>query len=233
MVKVDSPQPPNKEVEKPIDKNIAKPVVPELSKKVLVDAEKTGKPLVIFLGSVKPFKMGENYLTVTSKDNPLGYDMGNKILVVKYDGKDYGAPHYFSENYTAEDLDRFYSGKAVPAVKQSSDTPLDKQQDDVKMGGNVGAIDVSSQEQFDKENTGTVLVDIWAPWCGPCRAMSPIVDRLAGNVKVLKVNYDSAPGIASKYGVSSLPTFLVFKNGKEISRRVGMTSEADLLGMTK
>lgn len=72
---------------------------------------------------------------------------------------------------------------------------------------------------------GTVVVDFWAPWCGPCRAIAPILEQLgeelAGKTRILKINVDENSDAASQMGVMNIPTLLVFKGGKEIDRIVG------------
>lgn len=90
----------------------------------------------------------------------------------------------------------------------------------------------ATTENFDKEvigASGKVLVDFWAPWCGPCRMQTPILEKLvAGNeikAKICKLNTDENTAIAQKYGIVSIPTLILFQDGKEIERFVGVQPE--------
>src|SRR5438093_10426939 len=94
------------------------------------------------------------------------------------------------------------------------------------MAGNVAEFTDSNFENEVLNSAQPVLVDFWAPWCGPCRMIAPVVEELAGeyrgSVKVGKLNIDDSPNAAQEYGVSSIPTLMIFKGGQVVDRFAGV-----------
>ncbi|HXH88887.1 MAG TPA: thioredoxin [Gaiellaceae bacterium] len=85
-----------------------------------------------------------------------------------------------------------------------------------------------TESTFEQEVTNSetpVIVDFWAEWCGPCHAVAPVLDKIAeeraGEIKLVKVNIDEEQGLAAKYGVSSIPTMILFKNGEPSAAAIG------------
>ena len=102
------------------------------------------------------------------------------------------------------------------------------------------AVITVDNNNFEKEvlqSNTPVFIDFWATWCGPCRMMAPVVEELAQRmgeaVKVCKIDIDQNPELAEKYGVMSIPTFIVIKNGSETARIVGVTPKTELEKMVK
>ena len=101
-------------------------------------------------------------------------------------------------------------------------------------GANVVEFTSANWQQEVVDSAVPVVVDFYAPWCGPCRLLSPIIDKLAtqyaGKVKVGKINIDDAQDIATKYGILNIPRVYIFKGGEQPQRQiVGLTSEANLV----
>ena len=99
------------------------------------------------------------------------------------------------------------------------------------MSENITELDQSNFESFIASNT-TVLVDFWAPWCGPCKAIAPILEELSTelseSVKIGKVNVDNNSELASQYEVRAIPTIKIFKDGEVADTVVGLSSKEDL-----
>ena len=94
-------------------------------------------------------------------------------------------------------------------------------------------MEITQTELKEKINSGEkMIVDFWAPWCGPCRQIAPLIDELAvqyaGNVKVGKVNVDNNPELSVKYGINAIPTLLLFKGGEIVERFQGVPPRAKL-----
>src|SRR3989339_1952957 len=99
------------------------------------------------------------------------------------------------------------------------------------------ALHLTKTDFDDKIKTGVVMVDFWAEWCGPCKMAAPVIDQLsdeyAGKMLVGKVDVDAEPEIAQKFGVMSIPTVILFKDGVELARQVGFAGKQGYLDLLK
>ena len=96
----------------------------------------------------------------------------------------------------------------------------------------VGKVTDASFDADVLKATGPVVVDFWAEWCGPCRMIAPALEEISASlgdkVKIVKLNVDENPAVAAKYGIMSIPTLMIFKNGEMASRQVGAAPKQKL-----
>ena len=120
---------------------------------------------------------------------------------------------------------------AILASCNQSPTTTSSSGDDHKSSEHV--VNLDDATFAGKANSGLVLIDFWAPWCGPCRMQGPIVDEVAETANsyatIAKVDVDKAPKVAEQFGIRSIPTIVIMKDGEVLNQYVGVTDKATLL----
>lgn len=116
----------------------------------------------------------------------------------------------------------------IEKIKQRKLEEMLRQQSEVIAQANTTVLDLD-QSNFDQTvSQGLVLVDFWAEWCGPCKSMHPIFDRMAKkyrHIKFARVNVDRSQDISMRFGVQSIPTFIMFRNGQPVDKMIGAVGE--------
>ena len=97
-------------------------------------------------------------------------------------------------------------------------------------------VDAITDQNFEETTKdGVVLTDFWATWCGPCKAIAPVLDELSsefeGKARIVKIDVDQNPNLAAQYGIRSIPTLFVFKNGEKVDATMGMQPKAQLTAL--